>query len=42
VLIQSGHVVVNGNRELRRGRTVRDGDVVAVDGEEYRACTSPR
>lgn len=34
VLIQSGAVRVNGEVETRRGRKLRPGDVVVVDGEE--------
>lgn len=34
VLIQSGQVLVNGVVETRRGRKLRKGDVVVVDGEE--------
>jgi ribosome-associated protein len=34
VLIQSGQVRVNGAVETRRGRKLRPGDVVVVDGEE--------
>jgi len=34
VLIQSGQVIVNGQVETRRGRKLRPGDVVVVNGEE--------
>ena len=34
VLIQAGHVLVNGVVETRRGRKLRVGDTVQVDGEE--------
>jgi ribosome-associated protein len=34
VIIQSGRVLVNGEVETRRGRKLRHGDVVVVDGEE--------
>lgn len=34
VLIQAGHVLVNGVVETRRGRKLRIGDTVEVDGEE--------
>jgi ribosome-associated protein len=34
VLIQAGQVMVNGVIETRRGRKLRPGDVVVVDGEE--------
>jgi len=33
-LIQTGLVFVNGSIEMRRGRKLRAGDVVVVDGEE--------
>lgn len=33
-LIQSGGVLVNGEVEIRRGRKLRRGDVVIVEGEE--------
>jgi ribosome-associated protein len=33
-LIQSGGVMVNGEVETRRGRKLRHGDVVIVEGEE--------
>jgi ribosome-associated protein len=39
VLIQSGQVVVNGVVETRRGRKLRPGDVVVVDGEELVVAT---
>jgi len=34
-LIQSGLVLVNGQVETRRGRKLREGDVVMVDDEEF-------
>ena len=33
-IIQAGMVKVNGEVETRRGRKLRDGDRVEVDGEE--------
>jgi ribosome-associated protein len=42
LLFQDGQVTVNGVTETRRGRTLQLGDVVAVTGEEYRVCSSPR
>lgn len=33
VLIQAGHVKVNGEVETRRGRKLRQGDSVEFDGE---------
>ncbi|SDQ36940.1 ribosome-associated protein [Quadrisphaera sp. DSM 44207] len=35
-LLDSGAVTVNGEVETRRGRQVRRGDVVAVDGDPRR------
>lgn len=34
-LIRSGAVQVNDAEETRRGRKLRHGDVVTVDGEDY-------
>lgn len=34
-LIQSGAVLVNGTIETRRGKKLRPGDSVSVDGEEF-------
>jgi ribosome-associated protein len=34
MLIQAGQVLVNGQVETRRGRKLRPGDVVVVEGEE--------
>lgn len=39
MLIQSGQVLVNGQVETRRGRKLRPGDVVVVDGEELVVAT---
>lgn len=36
LLLEDGGVVVNGEPESRRGRTIRPGDVVAAQGEEVR------
>jgi len=41
ILIQSGDVLVNGEVETRRGRTLQPGDVVAVDAREFRVWSSP-
>ena len=35
-LVEDGAVTVNGEVETRRGRQLRDGDVVAVGGEALR------
>ncbi len=34
MLVQDGHVRVNGAVEMRRGAKVRPGDVVEIDAEE--------
>lgn len=34
-LIQSGAVQVNGSAETRRGRKLRPGDLVEVNGEQF-------
>jgi ribosome-associated protein len=40
-LIRSGAVLVNGQVETRRGRKLRDGDVVVVEGEELIVQVTP-
>ena len=40
-LIQDGEVKVNGLVETRRGRKLRHGDRVEVDGEELVVVTEP-
>lgn len=40
LLVQSGEVLVNGERETRRGHMLRPGDVVAIGGREYRVWSS--
>ena len=35
MIIAEGRVKVNGEEELRRGKKLRDGDVVEVYGSEY-------
>jgi len=37
-LLAAGAVQVNGEREERRGRQLRRGDVVAADGEQLRVA----
>lgn len=34
--ILDGHVLVNGEPELRRGKKMRAGDVFIFDGKEYK------
>ncbi|KAF7599562.1 MAG: RNA-binding protein [Candidatus Dactylopiibacterium carminicum] len=36
MMVQEGLVCVNGEPELRRGRKLRAGDLVSVQGEEIR------
>jgi ribosome-associated protein len=36
--IAAGEVDVNGETELRRGRQLRRGDIVTVDGEDVRVA----
>jgi ribosome-associated protein len=40
VIVQEGHVRVNGEVETRRGRKLAEGDVVGFSGQEYRVCSS--
>ena len=40
ILVQTGAVAVNGVPETRRGRMVSSGDVIIVDGREYRVWSS--
>lgn len=43
ILIEDGIVLVNGEKEVRRGRKLRDGDTVSVRGESFtvRASEQP-
>lgn len=36
IVIQNGHVEVNGNTETQRGKKLYDGDVVTFNGESVR------
>ncbi|MGI5931018.1 MAG: RNA-binding S4 domain-containing protein [Eubacterium sp.] len=36
MVIQDGEVTVNGETETRRGRKLKDGDVVAFQGQSFR------
>lgn len=38
LLLAGGEVLVNGEIEIRRGRQLRDGDVVEFDGEQVRVA----
>ena len=35
IMIQEGHVLVNGEVDRRRGKKLRDGDVFEVDRRQY-------
>jgi ribosome-associated protein len=35
-MIKEGEILVNGEKELRRGRKLRPGDVIRVYGRDYR------
>jgi ribosome-associated protein len=35
-MIKEGEILVNGEKELRRGRKLRPGDVIRVHGRDYR------
>lgn len=39
MVIQDGEVTVNGETETRRGRKLKDGDVVAFQGQSFRIKT---
>ena len=41
-LIQNGHVSVNGETEKRRGKKLREGDRVALDGGEEHVVSNLR
>ncbi|HEX4008829.1 MAG TPA: RNA-binding S4 domain-containing protein [Solirubrobacteraceae bacterium] len=41
-MITGGEVAVNGEPELRRGRQLRDGDVVIAGGEELQVQAGGR
>ncbi len=34
-MIEEGNVLVNGEVDTRRGKKLRDGDIVAADGKEF-------
>ena len=40
-LIRSGEITVNGEVETQRGRKLKHGDVVNVNGEDYVIETTP-
>lgn len=37
-LIQEGNVKVNGNVEIRRGKKLKEGDIVTLGGDEILVC----
>jgi ribosome-associated protein len=40
-ILSGGQVLVNGERETRRGRQLVPGDVIAVEGQELRLVSGP-
>lgn len=40
-VLESGEVTVGGRPETRRGRQLRDGDVVALGGQRVRVRVAP-
>ncbi len=40
ILIQSGQVKVNGNVEYKRGKKLKDKDVIELNGNKYIVCKS--
>ena len=40
-VLESGEVTVGGRPETRRGRQLRDGDVVALGGQRVRVVVAP-
>lgn len=34
-MIEEGNVLVNGEVDTRRGKKLRDGDIVSADGKEF-------
>lgn len=36
IVIQNGHVKVNGNTELQRGKKLYDNDMISYNGEEIK------
>jgi ribosome-associated protein len=40
-ILSAGQVLVNGERETRRGRQLVPGDVITVEGQELRLVSSP-
>lgn len=40
LFVATHDISVNGEKESRRGRKLRDGDTVVIDGVTYRVCRS--
>lgn len=40
VFVLTHDILVNGEKENRRGKKLRPGDVIVIDGETYTVCTS--
>ena len=41
IFVATHDITFNGEKETRRGKKLRDQDVVSIDGEKYNICTSP-
>lgn len=41
LFVATHDITFNGEKENRRGKKLRDHDVVSIDGEKYNICTSP-
>lgn len=40
LFVATHDITVNGEKENRRGRKLRDQDIVTIDGVSYRVCVS--
>lgn len=40
LFVSTHDITFNGEKENRRGKKLRDGDVLTIDGEEYKICLS--
>lgn len=41
IFVATHDITFNGEKETRRGKKLRDRDVVSIGGEKYNICTSP-
>ena len=39
VVIQNGEVLVNGKKELQRGKKLKDGDLIEYHGQQIKICS---